>query len=160
MKLIYVAGPYSGNGTYSNIEDNIRHAEQVSLKLLQKGWAVITPHKNTAHYEFWEDFIGYDHKKWLDMSLEILKRCDAIIVLKGYELSKGTLEEIKFAKEHKILLFYEVNGIPDLPRESCVWYNPATGHCCNQKFKGMVGYTCDFVCKDEYEEGTYKSDAQ
>jgi len=112
MKLIYVAGPYSGKG-YSEIHDNIKRAEALSLKLWRLGWSVITPHLNTYHMEQYED-IAYE--TWLTGDLEQVRRCDAIIVLKNYEHSKGTMGEIEFCKAMSIPIFYESEGVPG-PRD-------------------------------------------
>ncbi len=107
MRLIYVAGPYHAS-TYSGVEDNIREAERVSMELIARGWAVLTPHKNTAHYEIYGNVADdWDHDFWMDMDFEILRRCDAIFMMKDWKKSKGTKMEIKLAKKLKIPVFYE-----------------------------------------------------
>jgi len=110
MKLIYVAGKYTGK-TYSEIDDNIRKAEALSIKLFREGWAVITPHKNMAHYEIYEDDT-LDYHTWLDADFEMLKRCDAIIFLKNWYESPGSREEHDFSEKEEIPIFYEKNGLP------------------------------------------------
>ena len=50
MQIVYLAGPYRGQ-THYDIELNIREAEYVAIKLWQAGYAVICPHKNTAHFD-------------------------------------------------------------------------------------------------------------
>lgn len=110
MKLIYVAGKYTGK-TYSEIDDNIFKAEMASIKLLRLGWAVITPHKNTAHYERYEDD-NLTYETWIALDLEILKRCDAIFLMRDWEASKGAVQEHEFALENKIEVYQEINVIP------------------------------------------------
>ena len=100
-KLIYVAGPYSGD-----IEGNIERAEEVSIQLIRKGFHVITPHKNTAGYERYEDE-NITYETWMELSLNILSRCDAIYVMNGSHQSKGTQREIEFAKRHNIEIINE-----------------------------------------------------
>lgn len=79
MKVIYVAGKYKANIEWGLVE-NIRHAERIALELWRQGWAVICPHKNTAH--FGGSLRGYNtEREWLDGDLEILRRCDAIYML-------------------------------------------------------------------------------
>ncbi len=115
MKIIYVAGKYTAwtkdkdkELDWSGIEHNIRTAEMKSIKLWRRGWAVITPHLNTAHYERYEDSeLGLSYKTWIEGDLAILLKCDAMFVMKGWKTSKGTKGEIKFAKEHNIPVFYE-----------------------------------------------------
>jgi hypothetical protein len=100
-KLIYVAGPYSGD-----VERNIKRAEEVSIRLIRQGYDVITPHKNTAGYERYEDE-NINYETWMELSLNILSRCDAIYIMKGSEQSKGTQKEIEFAKQHNIEIINE-----------------------------------------------------
>lgn len=101
MKVVYIAGAYR-DGTEWGLEQNIRHAEAVAIKLWQKGFAVICPHKNTSH------FGGLcSDDTWLRGDLEILSRCDIVMMLKGYEKSKGAVAELKYAKELGKLIHYE-----------------------------------------------------
>jgi len=111
MKVIYVAGKYSGKG-YSEIEDNIKRAEKASIKLFRKGWAVITPHKNTAHYEIYEDET-LTYEMWLAADMEMLKRSDAIFLLNGWQNSHGAVKEQQYALGNNMPVFYEDEGIPE-----------------------------------------------
>jgi len=100
-KLIYVAGPYRGD-----TERNTENAERKSIELIRKGYAVITPHKNTKGYEKYEDS-KITHQTWLDMDLVILARCDVLYVMKNSETSEGVQQEIAFALEHGIHIVHE-----------------------------------------------------
>ena len=100
-KLIYVAGPYRGD-----TEQNTKNAEIKSIELIRKGYAVITPHKNTKGYEKYEGG-KITHQTWLDMDLVILARCDILYVMKNSEMSKGTQQEIAFALEQGIQVVHE-----------------------------------------------------
>lgn len=111
MKLIYVAGKYSAD-TYSGIDDNIRIAEKASIELMILGWAVICPHKNTAHYEQYEVGGLFNYEFWIEMDVEILKRCDAMFILNGSEDSKGVQREILEAHQKYIPTYYEKDGYP------------------------------------------------
>jgi hypothetical protein len=111
MKLIYVAGPYTAE-THTGIENNIRNAENVAIQLWAKGWAVICPHLNTAHFERYEGVANIDYHTWIDGDMEILKRCDAIIMIENWEYSKGSKAERKFCMENNIQVFYANLRIP------------------------------------------------
>lgn len=113
MKLIYTAGPYTGK-TYSEVDDNIKKAENVSIQLWKKGWAVICPHLNTCHFEIYEGVAGIDYHTWIKGDLLMLEKCDAIIMCQGWENSKGSIGELELAKKLGIEIFYEKNGIPEL----------------------------------------------
>jgi hypothetical protein len=99
--LIYVAGAYNGD-----VSANIQKAEDVSISLIRNGWHVITPHKNTAGYEQYEDGV-LTKKTWITMDLNILERCDALYVMDNWRTSVGTQEEINFAATHDIPKFFE-----------------------------------------------------
>jgi hypothetical protein len=111
MKLIYVAGKYSAP-TPEGIKKNIAKAEKASVELLKNKWAVITPHKNTSGYEYYEDYIEYTHSDWLAMDFVMLDRCDAIFMLKGWQDSKGAVEEYDRARALDLEIFFEEDGYP------------------------------------------------
>ena len=112
MKLIYVAGAYTGK-SYSEIDDNIRKAEAVSIMLFKKGWNVFTPHKNTAHYEIYEEVAGLTYHTWIETTKDMLRRCDCIIMMRDWENSNGSVGELEIAKKMGIPIYYETNGIPE-----------------------------------------------
>ena len=99
--VIYLAGPYNGN-----VDKNIQRAEEVSIKLIKKGYSVITPQKNTAHYEKYEEEGGLNLSIWMEMDFNLIERCDAIFVMENWEGSKGVAQEIHFANSHKIPVIF------------------------------------------------------
>ena len=101
MKLIYIAGPYRSRTEYG-LELNIRAAERAAARLWREGWAVICPHKNSAHM----GGVAPD-RVFLDGDLEILRRCDAIYMLKKWELSTGAKDELKLARKLKLEVLFE-----------------------------------------------------
>ena len=101
IPLIYVAGAYKGD-----VSANIRKAEDISISLIRNGWHVITPHKNTAGYEQYEDEV-ITKKTWITMDLNILERCDALYVMDNWTTSEGTQCEMGFAFKHNIPMFFE-----------------------------------------------------
>ena len=103
MQVIYVAGKYSADSEWEKWQ-NIQHASEIARQLWLKGWAVICPHRNTM-------FMGTDKaddcKLWLDGDMEILKRCDAIYMLMGWDDSVGACEEISHAIRNDLLVYLE-----------------------------------------------------
>jgi len=97
MEVIFISGKYRGN-----IEENIIHAEHVAKRLWQEGYIVVCPHLNTARF----DGICPD-ETWLMGYLEILKRCDSIYMLKGWEKSIGAIEELRLAKNTGKRIYWE-----------------------------------------------------
>lgn len=100
MKLVYVAGPYRAD-TEHGIIKNIRAAEEVALRVWKSGAACICPHKNTS-------MLGgeCDDEVWLRGDLEMLRRCDALVCVDGWQDSRGTVAEIGFAHDMFIPVFY------------------------------------------------------
>jgi len=51
-----------------------------------------------------------DFEGWLERDLEILSRCDAIFMLKGWKQSRGAKREYARAKELGLEIMYEKVG--------------------------------------------------
>ena len=103
--LLYVTGPYSANETYTE-HDHIYRAEQVCISLIRSHFHVISPHKNTAGYEKYEDDkITFD--TWIGMDLNILKRCDGLYLFGDYEKSRRAMIELSYARKKNIPVFID-----------------------------------------------------
>ena len=103
MYVIFVSGPYRSNSEITKVT-NIQNAEGEALKLWRQGFAVICPHKNS------ENFDGLNETSddmFRQGYLEILSRCDAIYMLKGWEKSVGATAELDKAVELKLRIIYE-----------------------------------------------------
>jgi hypothetical protein len=99
MKLLYVAGAYRAKTIYDS-SVNIRVAEAVAAELWRRGAAVICPHKNTAFL----DGVTSD-KNFLDGDLLMLEKCDAVIMLPGWDISKGASGEYNHALVEMLEVF-------------------------------------------------------
>jgi len=100
LKVAYVAGPYRADTIYG-VAQNIQRARDVALRLWKLGYATICPHSNTAFFDG-----ACDDSVWLSGYLEILRRCDFVVVLDGWEKSEGATKEVRVAN---------TNGIPVYP---------------------------------------------
>lgn len=109
---VYVAGPF----TQGVVERNVRNAVDAGERLLAAGLVPYVPHLNWlwgyAHEHTWQE--------WLDLDLEWLSVCQAVLRLPGP--SKGADVETKYAEEHGIPVFFSekrllewaFNGGPDM----------------------------------------------
>jgi hypothetical protein len=99
MMVVYVAGPYRA-ATEWQVLLNIRRAEEVALQVWRSGAACICPHKNTA-------FFGgaAEDSVWLVGDLEIVRRCDAVVCVEGWQLSRGAIGEVALARQLGIPVF-------------------------------------------------------
>jgi len=100
-RLIYVAGKYRGD-CENDVFENIVRARKAALRLWNKGYAVICPHTNSF---FMGSRLGDD--KFLEGDLEIVRRVDAIYMLKGFRSSIGAMKELALAIELGKEVIYE-----------------------------------------------------
>jgi hypothetical protein len=107
MKVIYVAGPFTADTPWG-IEQNVRRAEDVALLVAQSGARAgvpampLCPHANTRYFhgQCTPEF-------WYEGTLELLRRCDALITVAGWERSKGALAEIAEAERLGLPVFHD-----------------------------------------------------
>lgn len=94
MELVYLAGAYTDKNPWK-VKENVLQAEKYSVLLLRKGYAVFTPHK------IWPTYDGYNFTwdDWMEVGLEILKRCDSIAMVPNWKDSKGATIEHERALE-------------------------------------------------------------
>ena len=107
--LVYVSGKYSGD-SHEEISDNILKARKVAIELWEQGHAVICPHLNTSHMEV-DCHIHYDN--YIEGDLMMIARCDAMVMLSGWEDSQGAVIEKGYAENLRIPIYYE-DSIPSL----------------------------------------------
>ena len=50
MKIVFVAGPYTGDGKVETIERNIREAEKYQIALAEKQIGFFCAHNHTEHF--------------------------------------------------------------------------------------------------------------
>jgi nucleoside 2-deoxyribosyltransferase len=99
--IIYVAGPFRGKNAWE-VEENIRRAERAGFSLAERGFMPLIPHCNTRFFNgtLTDEF-------WLEGTLELLKRCDAVFLVDGWSNSQGTQKEVEEAKKLGIPVYYE-----------------------------------------------------
>lgn len=100
MKLVYTAGPYTAKHPYQ-VHQNIEISREMSLKIWKAGHAALSPHLNSAQF----DGIA-TYKVFLEGTLIMMERCDAVVMLSGWEKSRGSIGEEGRAKELGIPVFY------------------------------------------------------
>lgn len=105
--LAFVSGPYRDPRGPWFIQTNIRVAEAVALSLWQRGVPALCPHLNTAMFDG-----AAPDEVWLAGDLVMLARCDAVVLVPGWQSSAGTKSEVKFARERGIPVFEA--GSPEL----------------------------------------------
>lgn len=107
MKVVYIAGPFRAESAWG-VEQNIRRAEELALEVWRTGKAAaICPHTNTRFFQG----ATPDDDVWLKGDIEILHRCDAVLLTPDWERSSGARAERKVAQEAGIPVFHNLAGL-------------------------------------------------
>lgn len=130
MKVIYIAGKYRGPNAWT-IEQNIRAAEEVAARVWALGMVAMCPHANSRHME---GVASDEH--FLAGTLELLRRCDAVVLVPNWRDSAGARAEKAEAERLGIPVFHEVEHIAEaagllerLPAEPSETLRTALEHC-------------------------------
>ena len=107
MKVIYVAGPYRAETTWG-IECNTRAAEALSLQVWQAGAVAICPHSNSRFFQG-----SAPDEAFVDGYLEVLRRCDALLLVQDDPNSEGTQGELREAREREIPIFSSMEALQE-----------------------------------------------
>lgn len=106
MKVIYVAGPLFGPNDWE-IRRNIHRAAGLGYEVAKLGCYPVIPHTNTGSV-----FIGtMTPEFWYAGTLELMRRCDAVILVAGWEDSKGSRDEVEEAKRRNTPVFERVEEL-------------------------------------------------
>lgn len=105
MKLVYVAGSYTADCGYK-VHQNIHRAWEMGVRVAELGAMPVIPHTNTAHMDGVQPY-----QFWADGTMELMRKCDAVLVLEGWEESKGTIGEIGECNKTGKPLFYNIDQL-------------------------------------------------
>ncbi|MBQ6966511.1 MAG: DUF4406 domain-containing protein [Lachnospiraceae bacterium] len=93
---IYISGPITGTTDYMDrfewVESNLRYlgAEVVNPAMVNS----LLPETTT-------------HREYMITSIAMLKICDTIYMLQGWEHSKGARQEYRYARKHGYQILFE-----------------------------------------------------
>lgn len=115
MKLVFVAGKFAGANAWE-VACNVHEAEAAALRVAQLGGMPIVPHSLGQHM-----FGALPEEFWRAGCLQLLSRCDGILLLPRWLVSAGAIAEANYAKQHGI----EHWGIAHLDApEFASWLSP------------------------------------
>jgi len=100
--VVYVAGPFRADTPWG-VEKNVRKAEQYALYLWGLGIPNICPHTQGRFFdkEIPDEIILLGMK-------QLLRKCEAVLVIGRWQRSEGTKAEIADAEIHGIPVFFEI----------------------------------------------------
>lgn len=116
MNVIYIAGPYRASTEYE-VRQNIRRAEDRAVECWNLGFVPLCPHKNSAGLGGAVSSVTglSDDKMFLDGGIELLKRCDALLLVdlpvEVIRASEGTMLEINTATARGISVCWDLSEL-------------------------------------------------
>lgn len=101
--MIYISHPYTGNE-----EKNIADADKIAVMLAVKYPEIlfINPIAVMKH----EGLANHTYRNIMVHCIELLSKCEAIIMTSGWEKSKGCMAEYKYARKEKITVFESIEA--------------------------------------------------
>lgn len=109
MKRIYIAGPYSADNVM-DVLHNIRKGIQMSYEVMKLGYSPFCPFLD-FHFVLMD--IGSELKleDFYRYSIDWLAVSDAILLIDGWQDSKGSVKEWEYAKKNNIPVFYSISEL-------------------------------------------------
>jgi hypothetical protein len=112
MKLLYVAGPLRSKDGAWGVHRNLEAARAIARQLWMMGYAVICPHANSAHMDGpWTETncagvpCGPVDHIFINGDLEMVRRCDLLVMMPNWQTSEGATIEQKHALSQGIPVY-------------------------------------------------------
>lgn len=118
MAVVYIAGPFSGADGWE-VAENVHRAERAAREVARLGAAPLTPHSIGARMNGTETY-----EYWCAATLEMMRRCDAVLLVDGWGRSRGALGEMEEAQRVGLPIFYP--GEPGM-RALAAWIREREG---------------------------------
>jgi len=112
-KVIYVAGPFravnpDGSPDMFRVHQNVIRAMALGLEVWLRGAVALVPHANTWCYT---GASGLADQVWLDGDLELVRRCDAVLLTPDWVKSHGAYQEQAVAHSLNLPVFYTLGQL-------------------------------------------------
>jgi hypothetical protein len=130
-KLIYVAGPYRAP-TQELIDANIRKVGSNAAKIWKMGHYALAPHYITRFHDCTPSdralLDSVPMNVYLEGTMEMMRRCDAVFLGEGWEKSSGSTAEKAEAQRLGIPVFTNFNELQN-------WLNSSIEHKKEEAFR-------------------------
>lgn len=110
MKRVYVAGAYSADNVIK-VLDNMRLGMRASTEVMLAGFSPFCPWLDYQFQLMLREGERLSVQDYYNYSMAWLEASEAVLVLPGWENSKGTLAEIAWAKELSIPIYYSLEDL-------------------------------------------------
>ena len=98
-KLAYICSPYRGD-----VKRNKEYAREITRIAITHGFIPVTPHLYFT--EALDDNVPEERELGLAAGIELLKRCDFIIIGEKYGVSEGMSNELHTALENDVRFLF------------------------------------------------------
>lgn len=116
IKIVFLAGPFTGDGSLLAKQKNIEVAKTYVLLLLREKISYYSPHLNVCETSL--RFPNITSEQMTSVHKPFLYVCHILAVMPGWEDSPGTKEEIDIAEKLGIPIVYLKDGdIDNLVKE-------------------------------------------
>ena len=115
VPLIYIAGPYSDPDPHQRCV-NIHNAWKLGTLVASLGAMPVVPHKCSEHMDAIQPA-----QFWIDATLQLMRRCDAVLFASCWMRSAGARGEHAEAERRQMPIFYTLTECAEwlLPPEEC-----------------------------------------
>jgi nucleoside 2-deoxyribosyltransferase len=105
VKIVYVAGKFRGKTAWE-VAENVRAAERVGFEVAKLGAMPLIPHANTSNFDG-----TLTAEFWLEGTMELLRRCDAVLTVDNWQQSTGATLEVIEAEARRMPVFHYVESL-------------------------------------------------
>jgi hypothetical protein len=106
-KLVYIAGPLTAE-TNKETARNVFNAIRAGQAVASGGFTPIVPHLS---WYMEVDGWALTHEEWIDIDLALIDKADMIVMLDGWEDSKGSCQEYDHANEKGMPIYFGVDHL-------------------------------------------------
>ena len=115
---VYVAGAYSADNVIT-VLDNMRKGMRMSTEVMNLGYAPFCPWLDYQFQLMQREDLGesLSVEDYYEYSLAWLDASDCVLVVPGYENSKGTMKELAYAAQMGLPIYYKVEDLYESENE-------------------------------------------
>ena len=110
--MIYISGAITAK-TKKDWSLNLLAGRKAAIELCKLRIPYFSPHLSTWEFEQEPDLNHITWQDYMDIDYDIISRCSGMLMMYGWENSKGAVLERQFAIDHGIPVFYSIQQILD-----------------------------------------------